>query len=246
VVLKDAHTPPNVERPGDAMILLEQLTRSFEVGGVNLPVLKGLDLMVPRGEFLSILGPSGCGKSTLLNILGLLDRPSDGAYRLDNQVVQDMDDARLSTLRNRKIGFVFQGFNLLGRLTARENVELPLIYRGENARRRMKRSMEMLDRVGLADRADHKPSQLSGGQQQRAAIARALVGDPAVLLADEPTGALDSKVGSEIIELFLSLNRDMGLTIIMITHDRVLARRAARSLYMVDGLLGQAPPGGWT
>jgi len=220
------------------MIELKDITRSFYLGGVELPVLRGVDLKVEGGDFVSILGSSGCGKSTLLNIIGLLDRPSAGAYSLEGRVVHDLPDRELSELRNRKIGFVFQSFNLLSRLSAAENVEMPLIYRGMSAGERRRRTMSFLEQVGLSERAGHRPNQLSGGQQQRVAIARALVGEPVVLLADEPTGALDSQVGREIMDLFVRLNQDQKLTIVMITHDLTLAKVASRQLRMNDGLLG--------
>ena len=219
------------------MINMTGIMRSFMLGGVELPVLRGLDLAVEEGDFLSILGSSGCGKSTLLNILGLLDRPTAGEYLLEGEPVADLSDRDLSALRNRKIGFVFQSFNLLSRLSAVENVEMPLVYRNLGKAQRHRRSMDLLKKVGLADRADHRPAQLSGGQQQRVAIARALVGEPVVLLADEPTGALDSTVGREIMDLFLRLNSEGGLTILMITHDVSLSQLATSRLRMVDGLL---------
>ena len=200
-----------------------------------MDVLRGVDLNVEQGEFLAILGASGCGKSTLLNILGLLDVPTAGTYRLDGEVVSDLSDRRLSTVRNRKIGFVFQSFNLLPRLSAAENVEMPLIYRGAPAAECREAAMSLLESVGLADKAHHRPNQLSGGQQQRVAIARALVGSPVVLMADEPTGALDSKMGREIIELFLRLNDELKLTIVMITHDEHLSRQGSRRVWMADG-----------
>ena len=223
------------------MIELKGITRSFYLGGVELPVLRGVDLRVEGGDFVSILGSSGCGKSTLLNIIGLLDRPGGGAYSLEGRAVNDLPDRELSGLRNRKIGFVFQSFNLLSRLSAAENVEMPLVYRGWTAGERRRRAMAFLEQVGLSERAGHRPNQLSGGQQQRVAIARALVGEPVVLLADEPTGALDSQVGREIMDLFVHLNREQKLTIMMITHDLTLAKFASRRLRMTDGLLGTEP-----
>lgn len=222
------------------MLQLMGVTRSFTLGGVELQVLRGVDLTAHEGDFISILGPSGCGKSTLLNILGLLDQPSGGSYLLDGRHVEDLDDRELSSLRNHKIGFVFQSFNLLSRLNALENVEMPLVYRGMNARDRLHKATEMLELVGLGDRGDHRPAQLSGGQQQRVAIARALVGQPVMLLADEPTGALDTKVGREIMDLFMRLNDEQGLTIVMITHDLALAKLGSIRLAMRDGLLADA------
>jgi len=211
---------------------------------VELPVLRGVDLSVPAGQFLAVLGPSGCGKTTLLNIVGLLDRPNQGSYHLDGEAVEDLDDRQISKLRNQKIGFVFQSFNLLARLTARENVELPLVYRGWPAAKRRESSQRLLQAVGLGERGDHLPAQLSGGQQQRVAIARALVGEPSMLLADEPTGALDSKSGGEVMEIFLRLNRDNGLTVMMITHDQNLAQLGTRMVAMEDGRFKPQQPQG--
>jgi putative ABC transport system ATP-binding protein len=224
----------------ETMVALEGVTRTFTLGGVELEVLRGVDLSVQEGDFVSVLGPSGCGKSTLLNILGLLDQPTRGRYLLQGREVEGLGDAELSALRNRKIGFVFQSFNLLSRLDARENVEMPLVYRGLSARRRREQAQALLREVGLADRGGHRPAQLSGGQQQRVAIARALVGEPVMLLADEPTGALDSRVGQEILELFLRLNAQRNLTIVMITHDLALARQGGVRLTMADGRLQEA------
>jgi putative ABC transport system ATP-binding protein len=225
---------------GTVMLQLQGVTRTFNLAGVELHVLRGVDLTAHEGDFISILGPSGCGKSTLLNILGLLDSPTSGRYLLEGQEVAGLDDSDLSSLRNRKIGFVFQSFNLLPRLNARENIEMPLVYRGTSTQERRERASELLETVGLGDRCDHLPAQLSGGQQQRVAIARALVSDPVVLLADEPTGALDTKVGRQIMELFIQLNSDHNLTIAMITHDLELAKQGSVRLAMRDGLLGKA------
>jgi putative ABC transport system ATP-binding protein len=222
-------------QPAEMLIKLKGITRSFQLGEVSVEVLKGVDMQVAHGEFLAILGASGCGKSTLLNILGLLDSPSTGTYHLDGELVSELGDRRLSAVRNRKIGFVFQSFNLLPRLNAAENVEMPLIYRGAPAAQCREAAMSLLKSVGLADKAHHRPNQLSGGQQQRVAIARALVGKPVVLMADEPTGALDSKMGQEIIDLFLRLNDELKLTIVMITHDEKLSNRGSRRVWMSDG-----------
>ncbi len=222
------------------LLRLRGITRSFMMGGVELPVLRGVDLDVLGGDFISVLGSSGCGKSTLLNIIGLLDKPTSGQYELDGTPVTELDDVAISRLRNQKIGFIFQNFNLLARLSAAENVELPLLYRGMTASARRERALEYLDRVGLADRADHTPTQLSGGQQQRVAIARALVAEPVILLADEPTGALDTKVGRDIMDLFKGLNREKGLAFLMITHDVQLSKEAGRRLRMADGMLREA------
>ncbi len=225
---------------GTVMLRLQGVTRTFNLAGVELHVLRGVDLTAYEGDFISILGPSGCGKSTLLNILGLLDNPSSGRYLLEGQEVAGLDDSALSTLRNRKIGFVFQSFNLLPRMSARENVEMPLVYRGTPTQERRQRAAELLETVGLADRGGHLPAQLSGGQQQRVAIARALVSDPVLLLADEPTGALDTKSGRQIMELFTQLNAERKLTIAMITHDLKLAKLGNVRLGMSDGLLVEA------
>lgn len=219
------------------MLHLKSVTRSFTVGGVELQVLRGVDLEVRAGDFVSILGSSGCGKSTLLNILGLLDQPGGGSYFLDGEEVEGLNDSQLSRLRNQKIGFVYQSFNLLPRLNALENVEMPLVYRGTPPAQRRKKAQKLLDIVGLSEKGDHRPAQLSGGQQQRVAIARSLVGDPVVLLADEPTGALDTKVGGEIMDLFMGLNQEQQLTIIMITHDLSLSKLAGLRLVMRDGRL---------
>ena len=199
-----------------------------------MEVLRGVDLEVDRGDFVSIMGASGSGKSTLMNIIGLLDEPSSGSYSLDGLEVSSMTDNRRSALRNASIGFVFQSFHLLPRLTALENVRLPLMYRGAGGAEMNRRARASLERVGMEDRAGHKPNELSGGQQQRVAIARALVGEPAIVLADEPTGALDPTTGNDIMELFGELNGD-GTTLIVITHDPEVARRCARRTHIGEG-----------
>ena len=219
------------------MIKLNAIHKSYQIGPLTVEILKGTDLSVPQGALMSIVGTSGCGKSTLMNIIGLLDTPSSGMYLLEDKPVGDLKDKALSDYRNRKIGFVFQQFNLLPRLTALKNVGLPLIYRGAGERKRNRLSEEMLDRVGMLDRARHKPTELSGGQQQRVAIARALVGKPAIILADEPTGALDSKVGQEVMNLFVELNEQEGITILLITHDPHIAEQCHHYVRMEDGLI---------
>lgn len=200
-------------------------------------MLKGVNLEVRKGELLSITGQSGCGKSTLMNIIGLLDRPTSGIFMMEGKEVSYSDDDSLSRIRNRHIGFVFQQYFLLSRLTALENVELPMVYRGESEQSIRKRALELLRRVGMEDRANHRPNELSGGQQQRVAIARALVGSPSIILADEPTGALDTHVGGEIMQLFKELNREEGITVVIITHDPGIAAQCKRVSRMQDGII---------
>ncbi len=213
---------------------LVAITKTYKSGSLEVPALQGIDLRAARGEYVAIMGPSGSGKSTLMNIIGCLDRPTTGTYHLDGEDVSRLDDNALATIRLRKLGFVFQGFNLLARTDALKNVALPLFYAGIGARERDRRAMATLAEVGLADRARHKPSELSGGQQQRVAIARALVNDPAVLLADEPTGNLDTRTSSDIMSLFNDLHAG-GRTIIMVTHDENIARHARRIVRLLDG-----------
>jgi putative ABC transport system ATP-binding protein len=219
---------------GRALIDMQEIRRSYRMGEEDIHALDGVSLRVESGEFVSIMGPSGSGKSTLMNMLGCLDTPTGGAYWLNGKQVSGMDDDALSEIRNQEIGFVFQTFNLLPRLTAVENVELPLVYARVPARERSRRAAEMLERVGLRDRATHRPDQLSGGQRQRVAIARALVHGPSLLLADEPTGNLDSEVTREIMELFVDLNRN-GNTIVLVTHDEDIASHTRRVVRMRDG-----------
>ena len=208
-----------------------------------MEVLRGVDLEVNRGDLVSIMGASGSGKSTLMNVIGLLDAPSSGSYSLDGREVSDMTDSRRSAIRNASIGFVFQSFHLLPRLTALENVRLPLMYRGAGGAEMNRRARGALERVGMGDRAGHKPNELSGGQQQRVAIARALVGEPAIVLADEPTGALDPATGNEIMNLFDELNGEERTTLIVITHDPEVAERCRRRTRIEDGaLLEEAAP----
>lgn len=216
------------------LISVEQLTKSYGAGDNQQTVLRGIDLEVKQGEFVAILGPSGSGKSTLMNILGCLDGYSSGRYRFGNKDVIGLSETELSLFRNERIGFIFQQFNLLPRLSARENVELPLIYQRSSKAERQERTRQMLTRVGLSDKMDHLPNQLSGGQQQRVAIARALVTNPSLLLADEPTGALDQTNGRQIMALFHELHAE-GKTIIMITHDIDIAKEATRIVHVRDG-----------
>lgn len=218
------------------LIQIEKLSKWYKLGGETVKALDEVSLTVDRGEFLAIIGPSGSGKSTLMNLIGCLDLPTSGTYLLDGEDIGKLKDQQLATIRNRKIGFIFQGFNLLSRLTALENVELPLVYRGISVKERRTIAYESLEKVGLKDRAHHKPSQLSGGQQQRVAIARALAGQPQILLADEPTGALDSKTGQEVIDILKSLNQ-AGHTILLITHDLTIAKQAKRIVRIQDGHL---------
>ncbi len=218
----------------DWVIELEGIRKVYRMGEVDVNALDGLNLRVQRGDVLAIMGPSGSGKSTLMNIIGCLDRPTSGTYRLDGKTVSEMKDDSLAEIRNRKVGFVFQSFNLLGRSTATANVELPLRYSGVNKGRR-ERAQEVLRLVGLEERMQHRPMELSGGQQQRVAIARALVNKPAIILADEPTGNLDSRSGAEILDLLIKLNRDSGVTLIIVTHDPKVAERAHRTIRLKDG-----------
>jgi putative ABC transport system ATP-binding protein len=216
------------------LIKLEGLTKAFYTDEVETHALSGVHLEIERGEYVAIAGPSGCGKSTLLSILGLLDTPTEGNYTLNGQAVADLNLAQRARIRNREVGFIFQSFNLIGDLTVFENVELPLTYRGMPAAERKTRVTAALERVGMAHRARHLPSQLSGGQQQRVAVARALVGEPAILLADEPTGNLDSRNGDAVMELLSDLHR-AGATICMVTHDQRFARHADRTIHLFDG-----------
>ncbi|MDI6695767.1 MAG: ABC transporter ATP-binding protein [Anaerolineales bacterium] len=220
----------------DWVIQAEGLTKVYQMGEVQVHALRGLSMRVARGEVIAIMGPSGSGKSTLMNIIGCLDRPTSGEYILDGERVSNLKDDQLASIRNRKVGFVFQSFNLLPRATALMNVELPLRYAGMRSKRK-ERARAALEAVGLADRITHRPNELSGGQQQRVAIARALVNNPAILLADEPTGNLDSKSGVEIMNLLLSLNRERGTTLIIVTHDPEVAAQTQRIIRIRDGVV---------
>ena len=222
------------------MIHLEDVTKVYRIGGVDVAALDGVSLNVQRGELLSIMGPSGSGKSTLMNIIGCLDVPSSGRYELDDEDVGALGDGQLAEIRNRKIGFVFQTYNLLPRLSAQANVELPLLY--GNGRNRTARARQALQRVGLSQRTHHRPTELSGGEQQRVGIARALVKDPDLLLADEPTGNLDSRSSSEIMDILHSLNREEGITVVIVTHERDIAAQTRRTVSMLDGkVIGDEP-----
>jgi putative ABC transport system ATP-binding protein len=222
----------------ESLIKLEAVTKVFLTDEVETHALAGIHLDIRKGEYIAIAGPSGCGKSTLLSILGLLDTPTDGTYLLNGRPVQGLSLAERARIRNREIGFIFQSFNLIGDLTVFENVELPLTYRGMPAGERKQRATEALEKVGMGHRAKHLPSQLSGGQQQRVAVARALAGSPAVLLADEPTGNLDSKNGEAVMDLLAELHKG-GATIVMVTHDTRFARHADRSVHLFDGRIVQ-------
>lgn len=220
------------------ILLMKDIVKTYIMGEESVKVLKEVDFQVEKGEFVSVVGPSGSGKSTLMNIIGCLDTPTSGEYFLAGENVSDLDEVELARIRNREIGFVFQQFQLLSRLTALDNVMLPLVYAGLSQKERIRRSKEMLIRVGLGDKLYNRPTQLSGGQQQRVAIARALVNEPSILLADEPTGALDQKTGEQILKLFQELHQE-GKTILMITHDMHIAENAGRMVNILDGRLGE-------
>jgi putative ABC transport system ATP-binding protein len=224
------------------MIQIDQLTKVFTMGENEIHALDNVSFSIDKGEMVAIMGPSGSGKSTLMSIVGCLDVPTSGSYVLDGSQVEHMTDTQLADVRNKKIGFVFQQFNLLSRTSALENVLLPLGYTGMSGRASREKALKALEMVGLQDRIDHHPSELSGGQQQRVAIARALVNDPGILLADEPTGALDSKTGAEIIGLFQTLHKDFGQTVILVTHDPFIARHTERIIRLADGqIVADAP-----
>jgi putative ABC transport system ATP-binding protein len=222
--------------PRDAVIVVRNLKRDYQMGSETVRALRGVDITIRRNEFVAIMGPSGSGKSTLMNLIGCLDSPSEGEYWLNGHRVSELGDDELARIRNREIGFVFQTFNLLPRATALQNVELPLIYGGTGARERRKSAIEALERVKLADRMTHRPNELSGGQRQRVAIARALVNHPSIILADEPTGNLDSKTSEEILSLFEQLYKE-GQTIILVTHEHDIAAHARRQVHLKDGMI---------
>lgn len=226
----------------DWVIEARNLTKIYQMGKVQVHALCGLSMKVQRGEVVAIMGPSGSGKSTLMNIIGCLDRPTSGEYILDGQEISGLRDDQLATIRNRKVGFIFQSFNLLPRATALANVELPMRY-GSDGRNRRERAKAALEAVGLGDRLRHRPNELSGGQQQRVAIARALVNDPAIILADEPTGNLDSKSGAEIMSLLLKLNQERGTTLIIVTHDPSIAAQTQRIIRIRDGQVEEPSEG---
>jgi len=220
----------------DPVIDIVDLEREFLLGTTTVRALRGVNVRIQPGEYVAIVGPSGSGKTTLMNVIGCLDTPTIGSYRLDGEEVSQLDDDQLSHVRNAKIGFIFQSFNLLPRSTALDNVALPLVYAGASRSERRQAAQRALERVQLGNRSDHRPDQLSGGQRQRVAVARALVNEPKLLLADEPTGNLDQKTGAEIVKLFETLNEE-GMTVVLVTHDPELAKRAKRRVRIVDGLI---------
>jgi len=236
---------PVSEKNNDYVIRLKDIVKKFYVGRPNeLEILHGISIDVKRGEFVSIVGPSGSGKSTLMNVIGVLDKPTSGSYYLDGINVEEADENELSDIRNQKIGFVFQTYNLISKTTALSNVELPMLYAGVSAKKRRERAMELLSLVEMEDRAKHFPEELSGGQKQRVAIARAMANSPAIILADEPTGALDTKTGRLVMDIFHKLHKEQGITIVLITHSPELAKETERILPLRDGNIiedGDAP-----
>ena len=238
-MIDPVHIP---ESAPDAVIRLERIHKIYKMGEVEVHALHGASLMVHRGEFVAIMGPSGSGKSTMMNIIGCLDRPTKGQYLLDGQDVSKLNKAQLADIRNQRVGFVFQSFNLVPRTSAIENVEQPLLYAGVGSAERLRRAREALAIVGLADRGKNMPNQLSGGQQQRVAIARSLVNDPSIVLADEPTGALDTRTSIEVMEILQRLNRERKLTIILVTHEPDIAEYATRVVHFRDGRIRRDEP----
>jgi putative ABC transport system ATP-binding protein len=238
-VIEPVHIP---ESASDPVIRVERIHKIYKMGEVEVHALHGASLIVQRGEFVAIMGPSGSGKSTMMNIIGCLDRPTKGQYFLDGQDVSKLNKAQLADIRNQRVGFVFQSFNLVPRTSAIENVELPLLYAGVGAAERLRRAREALAIVGLADRGKNMPNQLSGGQQQRVAIARSLVNDPSIVLADEPTGALDTRTSIEVMEILQRLNRERNLTIILVTHELDIAHYATRVIHFRDGRIRRDEP----
>jgi putative ABC transport system ATP-binding protein len=218
-----------------AVIQIKEIRKVYQMGEIKVHALKGVSLEIHRGEITTIMGPSGSGKSTLMNILGCLDQPTSGNYYLDGEDVSQMTDDELAHVRNRRVGFVFQNFNLLARTSAMDNVQLPLVYAGVSAKERRVRAQQVLESVGLGDRLNHTPNELSGGQQQRVAIARSLVNNPAIILADEPTGNLDSKSGEEVMAILQRLNHEQGITIVMVTHDPRISHHTQRIFHLFDG-----------
>jgi len=238
----DVSARPTPVPQGEGLIRLEQIRKVYDSGENAVEALRGVDARIEKGEFVAIIGPSGSGKSTLMHILGCLDSPSSGRYWLDGEDVAEMSSRQLARIRNQKIGFIFQTFNLLPRASVLKNVELPLLYAGASTTERRERALAALDRVGLSNRARHRPNELSGGQRQRVAVARALVNNPSLILADEPTGNLDSKTGSEIIAMFEDL-ASHGETVVLVTHDPVIANRTSRKIQIVDGQIVDQLPG---
>ena len=226
----------------DLVIDIRNMTKIYKMGKLEVPALCGVSLQIRRGEMVAIMGPSGSGKSTLMNMLGCLDKPTSGEYYLEGKLVSKLGDSGLTQIRRHKIGFVFQSYNLLARTSALANVQLPMVYSGVGGRERRERALRALEMVGLGDRIHHQPNELSGGQQQRVAIARALASSPAIMLADEPTGNLDSKSGEEVMAIFQRLNRDEGITVVIVTHDVDIAQHAARVVHMRDGLIERDEP----
>jgi putative ABC transport system ATP-binding protein len=220
---------------GEAVIRIEDITKVYAMGEVEVHALRGVSLQVDVGEIIAVMGPSGSGKSTLMNVIGCLDQPTSGTYWLNSDEVGQLDDDRLAAIRNQRIGFVFQTFNLLARTSALDNVALPLIYAGVGRAERQRRAKEALEAVGLGDRLHHSPNELSGGQQQRVAIARALVNEPSIILADEPTGNLDSRSGREVMAIIQRLNRERGITVVLVTHDSEIGHHTSRIVHLYDG-----------